>query len=168
MKLQRLIDYVFVLFFGVNLFFITYIVDFEQIAIRDPSNFEYPRWPPKRLTLCTAGVDPGCEHRVVKRADHQRAVHPERGGVWGAQAGELETCDSAEHAVAGDAGAEPGADAAAKGPVEGKEQEGEKRVVGAATGGAEGKSANRQKGEKQGKEAELRGRTAAAVEVCAV
>lgn len=49
MKLQRLIDYVFVLFFGVNLFFITYIVDFEQIAIRDPSNFEYPRWPPKRL-----------------------------------------------------------------------------------------------------------------------
>jgi hypothetical protein len=43
---QRWIDTVFVVFFVVNLGFITYIVDFEQLVVANPSSFEYPAWPP--------------------------------------------------------------------------------------------------------------------------
>src|SRR5262249_1817142 len=39
-------DYLIVAFFVLNLFFITYIVDFEQLVISDPNNFTYPAWPP--------------------------------------------------------------------------------------------------------------------------
>lgn len=44
---QRPWDYAFVVFFIINLVFITYIVDLEQIVIADPSNFTYPLWPPR-------------------------------------------------------------------------------------------------------------------------
>ena len=40
---------VFVAFFLVNILFITYIVDLEQLVIADPSRFEYPLWPPAPL-----------------------------------------------------------------------------------------------------------------------
>jgi hypothetical protein len=43
---SRKVDWFFVAFFLVNLFFITYIVDIEQLIIPDPSNFHYPAWPP--------------------------------------------------------------------------------------------------------------------------
>jgi len=33
-------------FFVINILFITYIVDIEQIIIPDPSHFTYPLWPP--------------------------------------------------------------------------------------------------------------------------
>jgi hypothetical protein len=46
---QRKIDIVLIIFFIVNLFFITYIVDIEQIIISDPYNFTYPLWPPAFL-----------------------------------------------------------------------------------------------------------------------
>jgi hypothetical protein len=39
-------DVVFVAFFAVNLFFITYVVDIEQLTVPDPTNFRYPLWPP--------------------------------------------------------------------------------------------------------------------------
>jgi len=42
---ERRIDLVFVAFFILNLAFITYIVDLEQIVIDDPYDFEYPLWP---------------------------------------------------------------------------------------------------------------------------
>lgn len=42
-------DVVFVLFFLVNLGFITYVVDLEQLVIADPANFGYPVWPPAPL-----------------------------------------------------------------------------------------------------------------------
>ncbi|NQV01483.1 MAG: hypothetical protein HQ542_02475 [Bacteroidia bacterium] len=42
---QRPVDYIYPLFFFVNLFFITYIVDLEQLVIKDPDNFNYPVWP---------------------------------------------------------------------------------------------------------------------------
>ena len=35
-----------VAFFAVNLFFITYMVDLEQLVIADPAHFDYPLWPP--------------------------------------------------------------------------------------------------------------------------
>ena len=44
---DRKIDILFLAFFIINLLFITYIVDFEQIVIRDPYNFTYPLWPPR-------------------------------------------------------------------------------------------------------------------------
>ncbi|MBZ0253089.1 MAG: DUF2781 domain-containing protein [Candidatus Methylomirabilis sp.] len=44
---ERKLDIAFLVFFAINLFYITYIVDLEQLVIADPSNFEYPIWPPK-------------------------------------------------------------------------------------------------------------------------
>jgi hypothetical protein len=43
---QRKVDLIFIAFFLVNLFFVTYIVDIEQIIIPDPTHFHYPIWPP--------------------------------------------------------------------------------------------------------------------------
>jgi hypothetical protein len=44
---KRPVDWFLLAFFFVNLTFITYIVDVEQIIIADPNNFDYPWWPPK-------------------------------------------------------------------------------------------------------------------------
>jgi hypothetical protein len=44
--LKRPIDIPIVIFFWINILFITYMVDFEQITVADPSNFDYPLWPP--------------------------------------------------------------------------------------------------------------------------
>src|SRR5690348_2809104 len=43
---RRKLDLLFIAFFLVNLFFVTYIVDIEQIIIPDPAHFQYPLWPP--------------------------------------------------------------------------------------------------------------------------
>src|SRR4051812_39908571 len=47
----RKLDWLFIGFFLLNLFFITYIVDLEQLVIADPTpgKFVYPLWPPARL-----------------------------------------------------------------------------------------------------------------------
>ena len=44
---KRKVDWVFVGFFLINFFFITYIVDVEQIIIADPYHFLQPPWPPE-------------------------------------------------------------------------------------------------------------------------
>ena len=46
---RRRYDLRFVAFFLVNLGFITYIVDLEQLVIADPAHFTYPAWPPSAL-----------------------------------------------------------------------------------------------------------------------
>ncbi len=43
---QRKLDWFFIVFFLINLFFITYIVDIEQLIIPDPYHFTQPPWPP--------------------------------------------------------------------------------------------------------------------------
>ena len=43
---QRRGDLLLIAFFLLNLCFITYIVDFEQLVIPDPTHFTYPYWPP--------------------------------------------------------------------------------------------------------------------------
>jgi hypothetical protein len=43
---RRPLDLFLVVFFLVNLLFVTYIVDLEQVVIRDPHHFSYPAWPP--------------------------------------------------------------------------------------------------------------------------
>ena len=42
-------DILFIAFWVFNLGFITYIVDLEQIVIADPTDFQYPIWPPAPL-----------------------------------------------------------------------------------------------------------------------
>jgi hypothetical protein len=46
---QRRADWIFVGFFLINLFFITYIVDIEQLIIPEPSHFQQPPWPPASM-----------------------------------------------------------------------------------------------------------------------
>jgi len=46
---ERKLDLVFLGFFVVNLLFITYLVDLEQVVITDPASFTYPLWPPAPL-----------------------------------------------------------------------------------------------------------------------
>ena len=46
---ERRYDLAFIVFFAINLGFITYIVDLEQLVIADPRHFTYPAWPPRAL-----------------------------------------------------------------------------------------------------------------------
>jgi len=43
---KRPLDWVILVFFFFNITIVTYIVDIEQLIIADPTNFEYPLWPP--------------------------------------------------------------------------------------------------------------------------
>ena len=43
---RRKYDWLFIGFFLLNLFFITYIVDIEQLIIPDPYHYTQPPWPP--------------------------------------------------------------------------------------------------------------------------
>ena len=40
-------DIAILIFFTINILFITYIVDLEQLVIADPNHFTYPLWPPR-------------------------------------------------------------------------------------------------------------------------
>src|SRR5258708_2532654 len=44
--IRRPLDIAILAFFLINLVFITYVVDLEQLVIPDASNFTYPAWPP--------------------------------------------------------------------------------------------------------------------------
>jgi emopamil binding protein len=44
---RRRLDWILLVFFALNLFFVTYFVDVEQLTIANPSHFQYPLWPPK-------------------------------------------------------------------------------------------------------------------------
>lgn len=44
---RRPLDWLIIGFFSINLFFITPIVDLEQLVIKDRNHFDYPIWPPK-------------------------------------------------------------------------------------------------------------------------
>jgi hypothetical protein len=46
---KRPIDIALIAFFCINLFFITYIVDVEQLVIADTDHFKYPAWPPAKM-----------------------------------------------------------------------------------------------------------------------
>ena len=46
---KRPVDIALIVFFCVNLFFITYIVDVEQLIIADAYHFKYPAWPPAAM-----------------------------------------------------------------------------------------------------------------------
>src|SRR5262249_16699817 len=44
---QRPVDIAIVAFFLVNLLFITYVVDLDQLVIANPARFTYRLWPPR-------------------------------------------------------------------------------------------------------------------------
>ena len=46
---RRRADWPILVFFLINLFFITYIVDLEQLVIPDANHFTYPVWPPAAM-----------------------------------------------------------------------------------------------------------------------
>jgi hypothetical protein len=46
---RRKRDWVFIGFFLINLLFITYIVDIEQLILPDPYHFQQPPWPPAAM-----------------------------------------------------------------------------------------------------------------------
>jgi hypothetical protein len=46
---NRKLDWILLAFFAVNLFFITYFVDIEQLTIANPYHFSYPAWPPHAI-----------------------------------------------------------------------------------------------------------------------
>jgi len=46
---RRRLDWILLAFFAVNLFFITYFVDIEQLTIANPFHFHYPLWPPRPI-----------------------------------------------------------------------------------------------------------------------
>ena len=46
---KRPVDIALIVFFIINFFFITYMIDVEQLVIADPNNFTYPVWPPRWL-----------------------------------------------------------------------------------------------------------------------
>jgi hypothetical protein len=46
---KRPLDIAFIIFFCINLFFITYIVDLEQLVIANADHFQYPVWPPGKM-----------------------------------------------------------------------------------------------------------------------
>jgi hypothetical protein len=43
---QRPIDWLLIAFFVINLLFVSYLIDIEQLVIPDPTHFTYPLWPP--------------------------------------------------------------------------------------------------------------------------
>ena len=46
---SRKADWILLAFFAVNLFFITYFVDIEQLTVANPFHFTYPAWPPHAI-----------------------------------------------------------------------------------------------------------------------
>lgn len=46
---SRRVDLVFIAFFLINICFVTYIVDIEQLVIANPYHFVYPFWPPPAM-----------------------------------------------------------------------------------------------------------------------
>jgi len=46
---RRPLDVGFIVFFLINLTFVTYVVDLEQLVIADPTHYDPPIWPPEFL-----------------------------------------------------------------------------------------------------------------------
>jgi hypothetical protein len=44
---KRPIDIILVAFFIINLVFVSYLIDIEQLVIANPAHFTYPIWPPR-------------------------------------------------------------------------------------------------------------------------
>ena len=64
---QRRIDLAILAFFFVNILFITYIVDLEQLVIANPNHFTYPFWPPAPMVDAVHWWGRTFDHLVLAR-----------------------------------------------------------------------------------------------------
>ncbi len=71
---RRPLDIALIAFFAVNLFFTTYVVSFEQIAIDDPLHFTPPRWPPERLVALVHWYEKSFDPLLLARPAWYRAT----------------------------------------------------------------------------------------------
>jgi len=52
---QRRVDILLVAFFLINLLFVSYLIDIEQLVIANPAHFTYPIWPRVRSSMPFTG-----------------------------------------------------------------------------------------------------------------
>jgi hypothetical protein len=62
---QRNVEWILLAFFAVNLFFISYFVDIEQLTIANPFHFSYPAWPPHAIVNMVHSYDRTVRSRSV-------------------------------------------------------------------------------------------------------
>jgi hypothetical protein len=67
---RRRADWIILAFFLINVLFITYVVDLEQLVISDPSHFTYPAWPP------AVAVDADAVHNYGRTFDPVLIARP--------------------------------------------------------------------------------------------
>jgi EXPERA (EXPanded EBP superfamily) len=64
---NRRLDMVIAVFFLINLLFITYIVDLEQLVIPNAAHFTYPIWPPRPLVDLIHAYGRMYDHDLIAR-----------------------------------------------------------------------------------------------------
>ncbi len=64
---RRKLDWAFVAFFLINLYFVTYIVDIEQLIIPDPYHYQPPPWPPAAMVKLIHGYGQTFDPLVMAR-----------------------------------------------------------------------------------------------------
>jgi hypothetical protein len=64
---DRPLDIAIVAFFLINLLFITYVVDLEQLVIPNAAHFTYPIWPPRPLVDLIHSYGRMYDHDLIAR-----------------------------------------------------------------------------------------------------
>lgn len=64
---QRPGDIAILIFFLINILFITYIVDLEQLVIANPNHFTYPIWPPAPAVDLIHAYGHAFDHDLIAR-----------------------------------------------------------------------------------------------------
>jgi hypothetical protein len=65
---RRRYDWLLMVFFAVNLCFITYVIDIEQLTVGNAAHFHYPLWPPPQIV--------GLVHSYGRRYDPLLMARP--------------------------------------------------------------------------------------------
>lgn len=71
---SRPMDILLVVFFSINLLFISYGISLEQLVIADPSNFTYPLWPPKFIIDATHWYGKNFDPALIARPPWWKAT----------------------------------------------------------------------------------------------
>jgi hypothetical protein len=71
---RRPLDWIWMAFFAVNLGFVTYVVDVEQLIVADPTRFAYPLWPPGPLVDLVHWWGKNYDPPLMARAPYWKAT----------------------------------------------------------------------------------------------
>ena len=71
---KRPVDILLIIFFSINLFFVTYIADLEQLVISNPNKLNYPIWPPAAFVDLVRGYARTFDPVLMWRSARQRAT----------------------------------------------------------------------------------------------